>query len=149
MGRGSDEVLRDLLGLQEKIYRLFDDQTAQASGDHDSVAAHWAPPVDIYETGEAFVLVAEIPGVDQEQIHLEVADDLLVLRGERPLNTSNPGLSYHRIECPNGIFQRAFRLPAGIDSARVSATCQDGVLRVNLPKRDEAKARSIRVQVQE
>ncbi len=149
MGRGSDEVLRDLLGLQEKIYRLFDDQTAHAAGDRDSVSAHWAPPVDIYETGEAFVLVAEVPGVDQKEIHLEIADDLLVLRGERPLNTSNPSHSYHRIERPNGVFQRAFRLPAGVDPAKVSAICRDGVLRVDLPKKDAIRTRPIAIQLQD
>jgi HSP20 family protein len=149
MGRGSDEVLRDLLGLQEKIYRLFDDQAAHAKGNRDAVSAHWAPPVDIYETREAFVLVAEIPGVDQEEIHLEISDDLLVLSGERPLNTRDPDLSYHRIERPNGIFQRAFRLPVGVDPTKVNATCRDGVLRVNLLKKDETEPRAITIQLQD
>ena len=149
MGRGSDEVLRDLLGLQQKIYRMFDEQTGRAADRSDSVSAHWSPPVDIYETGEEFVLVAEIPGVDQSEIHIEVANDLLVLRGERPLITADPSLSYHRIERPNGIFQRVFRLPAEVDPSRVSATCRDGILRVALPKHSDARSRLIPVELED
>ncbi len=148
MGQGSDEVLRDLLGLQARMYRLFDEHGPSVKPGNESVSAHWAPPVDIYETEEALVLVAEIPGLDREEIHLEVSDDLLVVRGERPLVTSDLQLSYYRIERPNGVFQRSFRLPEGVDAARATATCRDGVLRIALPKRDEAKARPISVKVE-
>ncbi len=147
MGRGSDEAFRDLLGLQEKMCRLFDEQSARMRGEKEPVSGHWSPPVDIYETDGEFVLVAEIPGITQEEIHLEISGEMLVLRGERPSNTRHPSHSYHRIERPNGIFQRIFRLPAVVDAAGVAATYRDGVLRVTLPKRAGPLARSVSVQV--
>lgn len=148
MGRGSDEAIRDLLGLQEKMCRLFDEQLGTSGGRGEAVSGHWSPAVDIYETAEQFVLVAEVPGISQEEIDLEINDDVLVLRGERPASTSEASHSYHRLERPNGMFQRAFRLPAEVEPAGVAATCRDGVLSVVLPKREGPRARSISVRVE-
>jgi len=148
MGRGSDEAFRDLLGLQEKMCRLFDEQFSQSRPAKEPVATHWSPAVDIYETAADFVLVAETPGMSQEDIHLEITDDVLVLRGERPSHTGETSHSYHRIERPHGIFQRAFRLPAVVDADGVKANYADGVLRVTLPKREGARSRPISVKVE-
>jgi HSP20 family protein len=147
MGRGSDEAFRDLLGLQEKMCRLFDEQLTESRCARDQVSAHWSPAVDIYETAADFVLVAEIPGMTQEDIHLEITDDVLVVQGERPSNTAEASHSYHRIERPSGIFQRAFRLPAVVDPSGVKASYRDGVLCVTLPKREGARSRPISVRV--
>jgi HSP20 family protein len=149
MGRGTDESFRDLLGLQEKMCRLFDDHVSHGPSPREPVSSHWSPPVDIYETSDEFVLVAEIPGVSQEDIDLELSDDLLVLRGERPTVTGDPAHSYHRIERPNGIFQRAFRLPAEVDASDVQAVYREGVLWVTLRKRETARARSVAVRVED
>ncbi len=146
MGHGSDEVFRDLLGLQEEIYRLFDESAARLGGQGEPCAARWTPPVDIHETGDRFVLTAEIPGLALDEIHLEIRPDLLTLRGERPLVRSASGLSYHRIERPNGSFQRSFRLPDAVDPDGARATYQDGVLEVLLPKRGRER-RSVSVEI--
>lgn len=149
MGRGSDEVLRDLAGLREQVYRLFDEQAGHAWGGREPGSAQWTPTVDIYDTGAAFILAAEVPGVEQDDIHVEVTDDILVLRGERPAITPDPSFSYHRIERPGGLFQRVFRLPTGVDSGAVTAVCRDGVLRVTMPKLKEAIGRPIAVRLGE
>ena len=149
MGRSTDEVLRDLMGLQEKIYHMFDEQTANARGQAEGVSPPWTPPVDIYETPESFVLLAEIPGVEQEEIDLEISDDLLVLRGERPLDRGDPDLRYQRVERPNGVFQRAFRLPSGIEAEAVRASYRDGVLRVTVPKQDRKKGTAVAVELED
>ena len=146
MGKGSDEVLRHLQGLQETLYRLFDEQHRTSPSEGDGVVP-WAPAVDIYETAESFVLVAELPGMQQDDIHLEIAEDRLVLRGERPLQAEDAAASYHRVERPNGLFQRAFRLPSGVASDSASAAYRDGVLRVSLPKTQASSARAIDVEV--
>ncbi|MBI5017007.1 MAG: Hsp20/alpha crystallin family protein [Deltaproteobacteria bacterium] len=148
MGRGSDEAFRDLLGLQEKMCRLFDEQLTQSRSAKDPVSAHWSPAVDIYETGDDFVLVAEVPGMTQEDIHLEITDDVLVVRGERPSATGEASHRYHRVERPNGLFQRAFRLPAVVDPGGVTASYRDGILCVTLPKREAARSRPVSVQVE-
>lgn len=146
MGQGSDEAFRDLVGLQDEICRLFDEQSVRVRGGREPNRAQWMPAVDIYENGDSFVLVAELPGVAQEEIRLEVVDDLLVLRGERPSSTGEASHSYHRIERPHGIFQRTFRLPVLVASEGVSANCSEGVLRVVLPKRGVAVGRAIPVE---
>lgn len=148
MGRGSDEIFKDLLGIQEKMYRLFDEHTTKARVKNETGPAHWAPPVDIYETQESFILSAELPGMSQEEIHLEITGDLLELCGDRPLNAMDPQRCHHRIERPNGIFQRAFRLPDGIDSSKVSATYRSGVLRVVLPKQELKHQNPVAVKVE-
>lgn len=148
MGRGSDEAFRDLLGLHEKMCRLFDDQAGRVRGDREAMTAHWSPPVDIYETAAAFVLAAEVPGIEEDEIHLEISEDVLVLRGERPSHTRQPSHSYHRIERPDGSFQRLFRLPAVVDPQGVRASYREGVLWVNLPKREEGAPKPIPVKVE-
>jgi len=148
MGRGSDEIFKDLLGIQEKMYRLFDEHTAKARLKNESGPPHWAPPVDIFETHDEFILSAELPGMAQDEIHLEISGDLLELSGERPLNTSDPRLNYHRIERPNGMFQRAFRLPDGIDSSNVSASYRAGVLKITLPKQARKQPKPVSVKVE-
>ncbi|MBI5445004.1 MAG: Hsp20/alpha crystallin family protein [Deltaproteobacteria bacterium] len=149
MGRGADDAFRDLIGLQEKMCRLFDEQSALVRTAKEAVPAHWSPPVDIYETEREFILLAEIPGMVQEDIHLELSDEVLILRGERPSDTRLSSQSYHRIERPHGVFQRLFRLPVGIDPAGVTATYRDGVLRVVLPKREGVSQRVVSVPVED
>lgn len=134
MGQGSDQVLRELLGLQAKIYRLFDEQSARVLAEPDTVPP-WAPPVDMVETADAFVLLAEIPGVDPDAIALEIAGGRLAVRGERTLPPDDPEASYHRAERPHGPFERVFSLPVEVDEAAVRASYRDGVLRVTLAKR--------------
>lgn len=147
MGRGSDETFGDLLGLQEKLCRLFDEQSARVRGDRETMHSQWSPAVDIYETSDAYVLVAEVPGVPQKEVHLEITDDLLVLRGERPSAMAEATHSYHRVERPHGVFQRVFRLPLLVDPKGVHASCREGVLRVVLPKKDAEQPRSVSVEV--
>ncbi len=144
MGCGSDEAFRVLIGLPDEWFRLFDE--SHGCQRREGVSAQWVPPVDIYEDADAFVMVAEIPGMDQEAIRAEIRGDTLVLQGERRLVPPEPAPSYHRLERPNGVFQRAFRLPEAVDPEAVRATYRDGVLRVTLPKR--GRKRPVRVRVE-
>lgn len=148
MGRGADETFRDLIGLQETMSRLFDERIGSGRGARDAVSSHWSPAVDIYETPDQFVLVAEVPGITQEEIDLEINEDVLVLRGERPAAAGEGCPSYHRVERPNGMFQRAFRLPAEVEPSGVTANYRDGLLCVNLPKREGCPSRSVPVRVE-
>ncbi len=144
MGCGSDEAFRALIGLTEELVRLFDEPPGKAP--HGRVSCQWTPAVDLYEDARAFVMVAEIPGVDQDAIQLEITGDVLVLQGERRLIRPAAARSYHRLERPSGIFRRAFRLPAAVNPEGVKATYREGVLRVILPKKDPGRA--VRVEVE-
>src|SRR5262245_6842785 len=101
-------------------------------------SAVWTPAVDIYETPVSFVLSAELPGVKSSEIEIKVIDNNLVLRGERHWERDVPGENVHRLENSYGKFERTFTLSETIDSEKISAELQNGVLKVILPKREKA-----------
>ncbi len=139
MGRGFDDELTDkdllqLLGLRERMNRLFDEQQLHLGSAATGPAMNWTPPVDIVDAGNKFILTAELPGVDEEAVDLELVGDSLILKGERPPHVTGTNSCYHRIERPEGPFRRTFTLPAGVDASAISAELKDGVLEVHLPK---------------
>lgn len=103
------------------------------------------PPVNIYDNGEAFLLRAELPGVDKDAIELSVKGEELTLRGERKLQAARPDANYHRRECAGGQFRRVVTLPQPVDAEKISASFKNGVLEVVLPRVPEAQPRKITV----
>ena len=104
------------------------------------------PAVDIYETEHDLTLKAELPGVDPKDIEARVEDGTLYLKGERKFEKESKKENYHRIERTYGSFMRSFALPTSVDADKVSAEYKDGVLTLTLPKKEEAKAKTITVQ---
>lgn len=104
-----------------------------------------APAVDIKEEKEAYVVRAELPGVKKEDVHIDVENNVLTLRGERRLAEEESREGYQRIERWYGAFARSFALPSTVDSERIEAKLEDGVLSVRLPKRNELRSRRIEV----
>ena len=127
------DPLRDLLALQERMERL--------SG-HD--AGGWTPPVDIFETAEAFVITAELPGLRRADIDIRYQDGQLTLQGTRR-TPDVPCERYHRVERGHGGFFRRFALPTSIDAQGINADLKDGVLTVTVPKASDAATRRIDV----
>ena len=142
------EPFRDLLSLQERMNRLFDESYRGRPGDEDwGLGGSWAPPVDIYEHEGNIVLKAEIPGIDAKDVDVRVENNTLTLRGERKADHEVKKESYHRVERSYGAFTRSFTLPNVVDTGNIKAEYKDGVLRVILPKREEAKPKSISINV--
>ena len=145
------EPFRDLVSLQERMNRLFEDSfrgTGRAAGDEDwALGGSWAPAVDIFEQGGDIVLKAELPGVDAKDVDIRVENNILTLRGERKLDNEVKRESYHRVERSYGSFSRSFTLPTVVDTDKIKADYRDGVLRVTLPKREEAKPKQITISV--
>ena len=109
----------------------------------------WMPPVDIYQTGDhELVLKAELPGFEESQIHLNFEDGILSLEGERTFEKENGDASYHRVERSYGKFVRSFTIPSNVDNEKITAAFQNGILTVELPKREETKPKAIRIQAQ-
>ncbi len=102
------------------------------------------PPVNLYETGEAYVLTAELPGIAPEDLEISLEGSTVTLRGERK-PTPEEGASVHRRERPSGAFRRAFDLPVPIDGDNVEAVHRNGVLTLRLPKAPEHRPRQISV----
>lgn len=106
----------------------------------------WRPRLDVAETKEAFLVKADIPGVKAEDIHIDVDDGTLTLRGERKLEEKVDEEGYSRTERHHGVFERSVLLPATVNADAVTATYANGVLEIRLPKKEEAKPKRIAVE---
>lgn len=138
------DPFRDLAILQDRVNRLFGDFSGRYDAD---VVSSWVPAVDIYETGKELVLKAELPEVKREDVSVTVENNTLTLSGERKMHAEVKQEHYHRQERAYGTFSRSFSLPATVDTAKISAEFKDGVLTVHLPFREEARPRTISVEV--
>jgi HSP20 family protein len=128
--------------------RIFGGGAAPARRDREeemSLGA-WIPPVDIHEDQEKLVLTAELPGFRQDQIEIQLEGGVLTIRGERRFEDEKTnGKNYHRVERSYGQFVRSFTLPNNVDRENVRASFRDGLLHIEVPKREEAKPRQIRI----
>jgi HSP20 family protein len=104
------------------------------------------PAVNLYETGDAYVVTAEIPGVSASGIELSLEGKTLTLRGERRIDRGESGTNAHRLERQAGQFRRAFELPSAVDPDKVEAIHRNGVLMLRLPKPEQVRPRQIAVQ---
>jgi HSP20 family protein len=143
------EPLRDLVALQDRMNRLFDEsyRGRQSSADDWALGGSWAPAVDIYEQDGNIVLSAELPGVDPKDVDVRVENNVLTLRGERKWNNDVQRENYHRVERAYGSFARSFTLPSVVATDQIKADFKDGMLRLTLPKREEAKPKQISINV--
>lgn len=142
------EPFKDLLSLQDRMNRLFEESLARGTAkEADEQPSQWSPSVDILETESEIVLLAEVPGVDLENIELQIRDNVLTLRGERTFENTLKKEHYFRIERAYGNFSRSFTLPSSIHQEQVQARLRDGVLEVRMPKRLQGASRSIAVEV--
>jgi HSP20 family protein len=146
--RWSAHPTRDLLGIRDEVDRLFD-SVFSGSRAPAAVRNEWAfaPPIDVEETREAFVIRADLPGVSQKDIKVSLIGDTLTLRGERKSGHEENTKSLHRVERTHGTFERTLKLGVAVRNDQVTANYRDGVLEINVPKADEAKVREIEVSV--
>ncbi|MBW2038519.1 MAG: Hsp20/alpha crystallin family protein [Deltaproteobacteria bacterium] len=141
------EPLKDLMALQERMNRLFEETFSR--GPKEAEVGVWSPAVDILEKGEEIILKMEVPEVDQRDIDIKMEGNILTIKGERKLEEGTKREDYHRLERPYGNFNRSFSLPNTVDQGKIKAGYKDGVLRVILPKKEETKPKQIEVEVEE
>ena len=135
---------RDIATLQDRLNRAFGGLGRTEREDEMNLAA-WAPPVDIAEEKDRILITAELPGFREDQIEIQTENGMLTLRGERKFEKESEGKSYHRVERSYGQFVRSFSLPNNVDRERIKASFSDGLLKVELPKREDAKPRTIKI----
>ena len=140
------DPFREIAAMQDRVARLFGDVYLR---DEDTgFRGTWSPAVDIFETeSHDLVVKAEVPGLTREDIEVSVENSTLVLKGTKKFEAEVKEENYRRIERAYGQFHRSFTLPSTVDSTRVSADYRNGVLTVKLPFREEAKPRTIKVEV--
>ncbi|MBZ5659812.1 MAG: Hsp20/alpha crystallin family protein [Acidobacteriia bacterium] len=139
------QPFRGFSALQDQVNRIFN-ETVRSQGDESALTA-WAPSVDIYETPNELVVKADLPDVDEKDIDVRVENNLLTIRGERKFDKSVAEDNYLRIERTYGTFSRSFSLPNTVSPESIRAEYKNGVLTVNLPKREESKPRQVKVNV--
>ena len=127
--------IRDLLSIQEEMNKLFDERLDRFSGPGDIQNKIWEPLVDIYEENDKFVIKAEVPEVNKEDIDINIENNVLTLKGERKFEKEDKKENYHRAERYYGMFQRSFTLPSTVKQEEIKATLDKGVLTVEIPKR--------------
>jgi HSP20 family protein len=140
--------LQDLMVLQDRMNRLFEDATqrrsqAEANAGDEFERADWTPASDIYETETGFLIAMDLPGIRRETLELDVDENRLVVKGTREMAQSKQ----HRTERPRGKFLRTFSVPGSVDEGRIAAEYKDGVLQISLPKRTEQKAKKIDIKI--
>jgi HSP20 family protein len=141
------EPLKDLMALQERMNKLFDETFSRGAQDDD--VGTWSPLVDILEQGDEIIIKIEIAEADQKSIDIKVEGNALTIKGERKLEEGTKRENYLRLERPYGTFSRTFSLPTIVDSEKVKASHKNGILRIVLPKKEETKPKQIKVEVGE
>ena len=138
---------RGMETLRQEMERVFDRFFEPRWDELEAVGA-WAPKLDFSETKDAFVVKAEVPGVEQKDISVSIQDQMLTVKGEKHKEKEEKDEKYHRVERSWGAFARTIALPAGVDTEKVNATFKDGVLSVKLPKTPAAKGTTIPVKAE-
>jgi HSP20 family protein len=135
---------RDFARLQDEVNRLFDTNLGLTrSGE----SYGWTPAVDVFEDTEGVTFKFDLPEVEGKDVDVRLEDGTLTVRGERKLEREEKREGYHRIERAYGTFARSFSLPATLEGEKVTAEYKNGVLRIFVPRRAEAKPKSISVKV--
>lgn len=134
------DPLHDILSLQERMNRLFEESLLRGRDLRPARSPEWTPSADVYETSDSFVILVELPGVEEDDIEVTVDGDEVRLRGERRLDHPRPD-SFERLERSYGAFARSFRFSEDVDPERVSAEFKDGLLRLEVSKSHAARPR--------
>jgi HSP20 family protein len=140
------EPFRGASSLQNHFNRLFNESVEQNSG--EASLTTWAPPVDIYETEHELVVKADIPDVKPEELDIRIENNILTIRGERKFEKHVSENNYLRVERTYGSFARSFSLATTVNTEAIKAEYKNGVLTLSVPKREEAKPKQIKVNVE-
>ena len=140
------DPFRDLYSLQNRLNRLFEEQYSGGREESLTTGA-FVPPVDIYEDEHGIQLKLEVPGIEQKDLDVKVENNTLTVSGERKFEQEQKEENFHRIERRYGSFTRSFTLPSTVNTEDINASYENGVLKVRLAKRAEAKPKQIKVNI--
>jgi HSP20 family protein len=144
------EPVRELNSIQNEMNRLFNtffDSPANTSSREGHTLQRWIPPMDLVETENDFVLRADLPGLAEGDVNIELENNVLTLSGERKAEHEDRKEGYYRVERSWGTFSRSLTLPDGVDPDAVQAHFERGVLEVRIPKPEARKPRKVAISV--
>jgi HSP20 family protein len=136
----------EMTAMKNRINQMFSEPYwLTRRMDDDTDMGIWNPAVDLYEKDDHFVIKAELPGVDKKNIAIDLKDRVLTISGERSYENEVKEESYYRRERSYGKFQRAFTLPADVDSEKINAEFKDGLLQIEVPKPEQQKPKLVTI----
>jgi len=141
------EPFREFATLQDRINRVFRESYSPEGRDETLTTSSFAPAVDVYEDEHSVTLKIEVPGIEEKDIDVRIENNTLTVHGERKIEKEEKEENYRRVERQYGSFTRTFNLPTTVDSEKISANYDKGVLKIALPKKAEAKPKQIKVNV--
>jgi HSP20 family protein len=137
--------MRDLSTIQDEINRMFDD--CVVNHDRETGISKIYPASDIVESRDSFEISIELPGLKKEDVKVTLQNNILSISGEKKVASESKDHTFHRVERTYGSFFRSFELPMPVDSGKIQADFKDGILKINLPKVEEAKPKEIAISV--
>ena len=141
------DPFREFSTLQDRMNRLFRESYGPEGREESLTSSTFAPPVDVYEDEHNVNLKIEVPGIDEKDIDVRIENNVLTVHGERKFEKDEKEENFRRVERHYGSFTRTFTLPSTVDSEKVSANYDKGILKITLPKKAEAKPKQIKVNV--
>jgi HSP20 family protein len=143
------EPVAELNTLQNEMNRLFntlvDPSTPTSRSASGGPSPRWLPPMDLVETGEHYVLRADLPGLADDEVNVQFEDNVLTISGERTAEHDDPPAGYYRLERAFGAFTRSLTVPDGVDPEAVQAHFDRGVLEIRIPKPEQKKPRQVQI----
>lgn len=142
------DPFKNIITLQDRINRLFEDAFPRTAGDTEDVPEYaWRPLADIFETDSGVTIVLDLPGVDKNDVSVEVKENLLIIKGDRPAEKDVDNNNYYRRERSCGSFHRSFAMRGTIAPDKIKAKFKNGVLKVELAKPEEDKPKQVSVNI--
>lgn len=140
-----DPFEKQLNAFRSQWERLF--PLMKPELDQELYTTEWTPAADVVETRDAIIIRTELPGFNEKDIHVQFENGVLMIQGERQFEKETPEKGYRRVERSYGKFLRYFTLPPNVETTKIAATYNNGLLELNIPKKEEAKAKTIHVEV--
>ena len=134
----------DLMRMRQ-MDRLFNNFFSRSFSDDDYPEIDWSPSVDIMEKESEYFLRAELPGLNKDDVKITLQDNVLTLKGEKKEEVKEENKNYHLCERKHGKFLRSFRIPTPVETKKIDASYNDGILTISLPKTEEAKPKEIEI----
>jgi HSP20 family protein len=141
------EPVREISSIQSEMNRLFNSFFDTPTPPNGGTARRWLPAMDVVETDDHFVLTADLPGLGEEDVNIEIEENVLTVSGERKAEHEEKREGFVRVERSYGSFRRSLTLPEGVDAEAVSANFDKGVLEIRIPKPEQRKPRKVEIQV--
>ncbi len=139
------EPVRELNSIQSEMNRLFNSFFDSPTATNGRSLRRWIPAMDLSETEQEFVLRADLPGLDESDVNIELEDNVLTVSGERKSEHEERKEGYYRVERASGKFSRSLTLPEGVDPEKIDASFENGVLEVHIPKPEQRKPHKVTI----